>query len=91
MTLRPQPFPPVTEAAGVVVQAAFPTGPLDVALRAEFGTLSAEQRCADRSPPAGRPVAGAPWRLARVMLLPSSAGLTARQAAAAGRRCLEWP
>jgi transposase len=42
------------------------------------------------SPPEGRPVAVAPWRVALVMVMQSLAGLTDRQAAEAVRRCMDW-
>jgi hypothetical protein len=45
---------------------------------------------ADLYPPTGRPVDIAPWRVALVLVMPDSAGLTDRQAAAAGRRCRDW-
>jgi transposase len=86
MTLRPQPVPPLPEATAAAVQAACPQGTLSVALRAECGALSAAQVWAELSPPQGRPVDGAPWRLALVLGRPDRAGLTARQAAAAVRR-----
>jgi transposase len=70
MALRPQSLPPVPEATAAVVQAAFPTGNLDVALRAEFGALYEDQLLADLYPPQGRPVDVAPWRLALVMVMP---------------------
>jgi transposase len=91
MTLRPQPLPPVPEATVAAVQAAFPKGNLDVALRIEFGALYDDQLFADLSLPAGRPVAVAPWRLALVVVMPQIAGLTDRQAADAVRRYLDWP
>ena len=50
-------------------QAACPTGSLSVALRAECGTLSDAQLCADLYPPQGRPVEVAPWRVALVVVL----------------------
>ena len=68
MALRPPSLPPVPEAAAAAVQAAFPKGNLDVALRAEFGALDAAQPFTDLYPPQGRPVALAPWRLALVMV-----------------------
>jgi transposase len=61
-----------------------------VDLRAEFGTLYEDQLFADRSPPPGRPVQVAPWRLALVVVRQDSAGLTDRQAADAVRRCRDW-
>jgi putative ABC transport system substrate-binding protein len=64
MTWRPQPLPPVPEAAVVAVQAAFPTGNLAVDLRAEFNTLYDDQLFAELYPPSGRPVDVAPWRFA---------------------------
>jgi transposase len=90
MAVRPQPLPPIPEATLAAVQAAFPTGNLYVALRAEFGTLSDEQRFAALSPPQGRPVAVAPWRFALVVVMQSIEGLTDRQAADAVRRCMDW-
>jgi transposase len=76
----------VTAAA---VRAAFPPGNLSVQLRTEVGTLYTDQRLADLSPPAGRPVEVAPWRLALVIVMQYSDGLTARQAAEAVRRGME--
>ncbi len=90
MTLRPQSLPPVPEATVAAVQAAFPKGNLYVELRAEFGPLYDDQLFADLYPPAGRPVEVAPWRVALVLVRQYREGLTARQAAAAGRRCLDW-
>jgi transposase len=90
MTLRPHPLPPVPEATVAAVQAAFPRGNPDVALRAAFGTLSEAQLLAARYPPGGRPVAVAPWRFALVVVRQYSAGLTDRQAAAAVRRGMDW-
>jgi transposase len=71
------------------VQAAFPRGNPYVALRAEFGTLSEAQLFADLSPPGGRPVEVAPWRVALVVVMQDIEGLTDRQAAAAVRRGLD--
>jgi transposase len=68
MTLRPQPLPPVPEATVAAVQAAFPKGNLDVALRAEFGALYDDQLLTDLYPPSGRPVEVATWRLTLVMV-----------------------
>jgi hypothetical protein len=64
MTLRPHPLPAVPHATAAAVQAAFPTGHRDVALRAEFGPLSHDQLFADRYPPAGVPWQWPPgaWR-----------------------------
>jgi hypothetical protein len=64
MALRPPSLPPVPEATTAVVQAAFPTGNLDVALRAEFGALDEDQLLTDLSPPQGRSVKWRPgaWR-----------------------------
>jgi transposase len=90
MALRPQSLPPVPEAPAAAVQAAFPKGNLYVALRAEFGSLYDDQLFADLSPPQGRPVAVAPWRLALVMVRQYIEGLTERQAAEAVRRCMDW-
>jgi transposase len=90
MALRPHPLPPLPEAAVAAVQAAFPTGNLCAARRAEFGTLYEDQLLADLHPPQGRPVEVAPWRLALVVVRQSIEGLTARQAADAVRRCLDW-
>src|SRR5918911_614246 len=90
MTWRLHPLPPVPEATAAVVQAAFPKGNLYVDLRKEFGTLYADQDFTDLSPPVGRPVEGAPWRLALVMVMQYIEGLTNRQAADAVRRCIDW-
>jgi transposase len=56
----------VTAAA---VRAAFPKGNLYVDLRTEFGTLYDDQLFADLSPPEGRPVEVAPWRVALVVVM----------------------
>jgi hypothetical protein len=61
MTLRPQPLPPVPEATGAAVQAAFPKGNPYVALRAEFGALYGDQLFANLYPAQGRPVEVAPY------------------------------
>ena len=47
MTWRPHPFPPVPEATGAIVKAAFPKGNLYVDLRTEFGTLYAQDLFVD--------------------------------------------
>ena len=47
MALRPPSLPPIPEATAAAVQAAFPTGNLAVALRAEFGALYDAQLFAD--------------------------------------------
>jgi transposase len=72
------------------VRAAFPKGHLYVDVRAEFGALSTAQLFAALYPPQGRPVEVAPWRLALVVVMPESEGLTDRQAADAVRRCMDW-
>src|SRR5918996_5917844 len=90
MPLPPQPLPLIPEATVAAVQAAFPKGNLYVALRLEFGSLYDDQLFADLSPPAGRPVEVAPWRLALVMVMPYLEGLTDRQSADAVRRCMDW-
>jgi transposase len=89
MTLRSPPLPPVPETTVAAVQAAFPKGNPYIALRAEFGALYNDQLFADRYPPLGRPVEVAPWRLALVMVMQYSEGLTDRQAADAVRRCMD--
>jgi transposase len=90
MTWRPPPLPPVPEATAAAVRAAFPKGHLYVDLRTAFGPLYEDQRLADLSPAQGRPVEVAPWRLALVMIRQDIEGLTARQAADAVRRCMDW-
>ena len=90
MSLRPEPLPPIPDVTAAAVRAAFPKGNLSVDLRAEFGTLSTDQRFADLYPPEGRPVAVAPWRLALVVVMQSMEGRTDRQAAEAVRRCIDW-
>jgi transposase len=90
MALRPQSLPPVPEATAAAVHAAFPKGNLYVELRAEFSPLYDDQLFADLYPPQGRPVEVAPWRLALVVVMQYSEGLTDRQAADAVRRCMDW-
>jgi transposase len=90
MALRPQSLPPVPEATAAAVQATVPKGNLYVALRAAFGAFSDDQLLADLSPPQGRPVEVAPWRLALVLVMQDLEGLTDRQAAEAVRRCMDW-
>jgi hypothetical protein len=46
MPWRLPPLPPVPAATAVVVQATFPKGHLDVALRTEVGPLSDQALCA---------------------------------------------
>ncbi len=88
MTWRPPPLPPVPEATAAVIQAAFPTGPLSVALPTALGTLYEQALFAELSADRGPPIEVAPWRLALVRVMQAIAGLPACQAAAAGRRCL---
>ena len=90
MSLRPEPLPAIPDATAAAVLAAFPKGNLYVDLRAEFGTLYADQLFTDLYPPAGRPVEVPPWRLALVMVMQYMEGLTDRQAADAVRRCMDW-
>src|SRR5438874_10967212 len=90
MTLRLYPLPSVPDATAAAVRAAFPKGNLSVDLRTEFGTLYPDQLFADLSPPEGRPVEVAPWRLALVVVMQYMEGLTDRQAADAVRRCMDW-
>src|SRR5467141_222066 len=90
MTLLPEPLPPIPDVTAAAVRAAFPKGNLYVDLRAEFGTLYADQLFTDLYPPAGRPVEVPPWRLALVMVMQYIEGLTDRQAADAVRRCMDW-
>src|SRR5262245_65309330 len=90
MSLRPELLPPIPDATAAAVQAAFPKGNLYVDLRAEFGALYHDQLFADLSPPEGRPVDVAPWRVALVMVMQDIEGLTDRQAADAVRRCMDW-
>jgi hypothetical protein len=47
MTWRLHPLPPVPEATAAVVQAAFPTGNLSMALRTELGTRYEQDLLAD--------------------------------------------
>jgi transposase len=90
MPLRPPALPPIPEATVAAVQAAFPPGNRYVALGLACGRLYDDQRFAALYPPAGRPVGVAPWRLALVMAMPYLEGLTARHAADAVRRGLDW-
>src|SRR5438034_8218565 len=90
MSLRPESLPLIPDATAAAVRAAFPKGNLYVDLRTEFGTLSTDQLFADLSPPEGRPVEVAPWRLALVVVMQYIEGLTDRQAADAVRRCMDW-
>jgi len=90
MSLRPEPLPSIPDTTAAAVRAAFPKGNLYVDLRAEFGTLYADQLFADLYPSDGRPVEVPPWRLALVMVMQYIEGLTDRQAADAVRRCMDW-
>ena len=90
MSLRPEPLPAIPAATVAAVRAAFPKGNLYVDLRAEVGTLYADQLFTDLYPPEGRPVEVAPWRLALVLVMQYIEGLTDRQAADAVRRCMDW-
>jgi hypothetical protein len=90
MVLHPQSLPLVPAATAAVVRAAFPKGNLYVDLRDECGPLYNDQLFADLYPKRGRPVIVAPWRLACVLILQYSVGLTDRQAADAVRRCRDW-
>ena len=90
MSLRPEPLPSLPDPTAAAVRAAFPKGNLYVDLRAEFGTLYEDQLFADLYPSEGRPVEVPPWRLVLVMVMQYIEGLTARQAADAVRRCMDW-
>jgi transposase len=90
MSLRPEPLPAIPAATVAAVRAAFPKGNLYFDLRAEVGTLYADQLFTDLYPPEGRPVEVAPWRLALVLVMQYIEGLTDRQAADAVRRCMDW-
>ena len=78
MSLHPEPLPAIPDATVAAVRAASPKGNLYVDLRAEFGTLYADQLFADLYPPEGRPVEVAPWRLALVLVMQYIEGLTDR-------------
>ena len=69
MSLRPAPLPPMPDTTAAAGRAAFPKGNLYGDLRAEFGPLYEDQLLADLSPPEGRPVDVAPWRLALVVVM----------------------
>jgi transposase len=90
MSVRPDSLPPIPDATAAAVRAACPKGNLAVDLRAEFGTLDHDQLVAALDPPEGRPVDVAPWRVALVVVMPSSEGRTDRQVADAVSRCREW-
>jgi hypothetical protein len=78
MSLRPAPLPPIPDVTAAAGHAAFPQGNLYIDLRTEFRTLYTDQLLADLYPPAGRPVAVAPWRLALVVVRQAMEGLTDR-------------
>ena len=58
MSVRPDPLPPMPDVTAAAVRTAFPKGNLSGDLRAECGTLSTDQRCADLS----LPPRAAPWK-----------------------------
>ena len=64
MSLRPEPLPPFPRRPRRQCVPPFPKSTLYVDLRAEFGTLYADQLFTDLYPPAGRPVEVRPgaWR-----------------------------
>jgi transposase len=91
MPWRSESLPPVPETTAAMVKAAFPKGTLDVDLHTECGFLYGDAAFADLyAQHRGRPVEGAPWRLALVTVMQSMEGLTDRQAADAVRRCMDW-
>lgn len=87
--LRPQPLPPLPEETARVARAALSTGHPDIRLADELGEVFADTTFADLFPAHGQP-ALAPWRLALATVLQFGAGLSARQAAQAVRRRIDW-
>lgn len=89
MSLRPQPVPPVPDETARVAWAAFPHGNLYLVMRDEFGAMFADDDFATLFPTCGQP-AGAPWRLALVLVMPYVEDLSDCQAAEAVRSRIDW-
>jgi transposase len=84
MSRHPQPIPPVPEETARVARTAFPHGNLSLMLRDELGTRFTNDDFAALFPTRGQPAA-APWRLARVTIMPYGEEVSDRQAAEAVR------
>jgi transposase len=84
MSLHPQPIPLGPEETARVARTAFPHGNLYLMMRDELGTRFTDDDCAALFPTRGQPAA-APWRLARVTIMPYGEEVSDRQAAEAVR------
>jgi transposase len=86
---RPMPSAPLPPETARVARAAFPQGNRDRRAAEALETLGTDEAFLGWCPTHGHP-AFPPWRLALVTRLPCAAGLSARHAAEAVRRRLEW-
>jgi transposase len=89
MSLQPKEITPVPEETVRVARAAFPKGNAWLSLRDELGTIYSDEMFAGLYPSRGQP-AEAPWRLALVLVMQFSDGLSDRQAAEAVRSRIDW-
>src|SRR5262245_34480277 len=89
MSLHPQEIPPVPEETRRVAQAAFPRGNVYTRLRDAFGTIYDDQLFASLFPACGQP-AESSWRLALIIVMQFTEGLSDRQAADAVRSRIDW-
>jgi transposase len=89
VSMRPKPIGPVPEDTARVARAAFPKGTTYVQMRDVLGAIYDDEDFAELFEARGRP-AIAPWRLALVVLMQFSEGLSDRQAAEAVRARIDW-
>lgn len=89
MSLRPEAFPSIPSTTQRVARRAFPNGSLCLRLRDAVGPIFNDGDFADLYPACGQP-AYAPWRLALVVILQFTEGLSDRQAAEAVRGRIDW-
>jgi len=68
MSLQPMEIAPVPDETARVARAAFPKGNVWLSLRNELGTIYCDELFADLYPRRGQP-AGAPWRVALVLVM----------------------
>jgi transposase len=89
MSLQPQAIPPIPEETIRVARAILPKGNVFTQMRDELGTFFRDEDFLDLFSEKGQPAESA-WRLALVMVMQYSEGLTDRQAADAVRTRIDW-
>jgi transposase len=89
MSLHAEPAGPVPEETARIARAAFPKGNVYMQMRDVLGVVYDAATCRPLFAARGRP-AECPLRLALVMVMQFTAGLSDRQAAAAVRARIDW-